>query len=116
LENVSGAVRHYDLQRVLAGVRAELHAQTAAMTAAMRNQLLLKKLRLERIGRALETLSPLSILGRGYALVFDSSGQLIKDSLHVKTGDEISARVARGEIRATVKKAINAEATKDTQK
>jgi len=116
LENVSGAVRHYDLQRVLAGVRAELHAQTVAMTAAMRNQLLLKKLRLERIGRALETLSPLSILGRGYALVFDSSGQLIKDSLQVKTGDEISARVARGEIRATVKKAINAEATKDTQK
>ena len=71
----------------------------------MRNQLLLKKLRLERIGRALETLSPLAILERGYALVFDGSGQLIKDAAQVKTGDEISARVARGEIRATVKKA-----------
>ena len=105
LEKFSAAVRHYDLRRVLAGVRAELEAQTAAMAAAMRNQLLLKKLRLERIGRALETLSPLAILERGYALVFDGSGQLIKDAAQVKTGDEISARVARGEIRATVKKA-----------
>ena len=111
LENVSAAVRHYDLRRVLAGVRAELEAQTAAMLAAMRNQLLLKKLRLERIGRALETLSPLAILERGYALVFNSSGQLVKDASQVKTGDEISARVAQGEIRATVKKAF---ATKNT--
>ncbi|MFY9741014.1 MAG: exodeoxyribonuclease VII large subunit [Candidatus Sulfotelmatobacter sp.] len=116
LENVSAAVRHYDLRRVLAGVRAELQAQNAAMTAAMRNQLLLKKLRLERIGRALETLSPLSILERGYALVFDSSGQLIKDSLQVKTGDEISARVARGEIRATVESSFKAQATEFKKK
>ncbi|MGC1370940.1 MAG: exodeoxyribonuclease VII large subunit [Candidatus Sulfotelmatobacter sp.] len=116
LENISAAVRHYDLRRVLAGVRAELHAQTAAMTAAMRNQLLLKKLRLERIGRALETLSPLSILERGYALVFDSSGQLIKDSLQVKAGDEISARLARGEIHATVKNSVKAKAVERKQK
>jgi exodeoxyribonuclease VII large subunit len=103
LETISAAVRHYDLRRVLAGIRAELEAQTAAMTAAMRNQLLLKRLRLERMGRALETLSPLAILERGYALVFDSSGQLIKDAAQTKPGDEISARVARGEIKAVVK-------------
>jgi exodeoxyribonuclease VII large subunit len=116
LENISAAVRHYDLRRVLAGVRAELEAQTAAVAAAMRNQLLLKKLRLERIGRALETLSPLAILERGYALVFDGSGQLIKDAAQVKMGDEISARVAKGEIRATVKKAFTTENAEDTEK
>jgi exodeoxyribonuclease VII large subunit len=105
LEIVSAAVRHYDLRRVLAGMRGELHAVTAAMASAMRNQLLLNKVRLERMGRALEALSPLAILERGYALVFDSSGQLIKDAAQVGAGDEISARVARGEIRAVVKKA-----------
>jgi exodeoxyribonuclease VII large subunit len=104
LENVSAAVRHYDLRRVLAGIRGEMEAQTAAMAAAMRNQLLLKKLRLERMGRALETLSPLAILERGYALVFDAGGQLIKDAAQVKSGDEIAARVAKGEIRAKVSK------------
>jgi exodeoxyribonuclease VII large subunit len=104
-------VRHYDLRRVLAGIRAELEAQAAAMAAAMRNQLLLKKLRLERLGRALETLSPLAILERGYALVFDSSGKLIKDAAQARVGEEISARVARGEIRATVRKTLTTEET-----
>ena len=104
-ETVAAAVRHYDLRRVLAGIRAGLEAGTAALAAAMRNQLLQNKVRVERMGRALETLSPLAILERGYALVFDSSGNLIKDAEQVKVGEEISARMARGEIRATVKKA-----------
>lgn len=103
LENVSATVRHYDLRRVLVGIRAELDAQTAAMTSAMRNQLLLKKLRLERMGRALEVLSPLAILERGYALVFDRDGKLIKKATQVSPGDEISARVAKGEFHAIVK-------------
>ncbi|HZW92482.1 MAG TPA: exodeoxyribonuclease VII large subunit [Candidatus Eremiobacteraceae bacterium] len=105
LEMASAAVRHYDLRRVLAGIRAELEAGTAALASVMRNQLLLHKLRLERMGRALETLSPLAILQRGYALVLDRSGRLVKDAEQVKAGEEISARVARGEIRAVVKKA-----------
>ena len=44
----------------------------------------------------LEALSPLAILDRGYALVFDSSGVLLKDADQVKAGDEISARLAKG--------------------
>jgi exodeoxyribonuclease VII large subunit len=101
-ETVAAAVRHYDLRRVLAGIRGELEAGTAAMAAAMRNQLLQNKVRLERMGRALEVLSPLAILERGYALVFDEAGLLVKDAGQVKAGDEIRARVARGEIRAVV--------------
>jgi exodeoxyribonuclease VII large subunit len=102
-ETLAAAVRHYDLRRVLAGIRGELDAGTAAVAAAMRNQLLQNKVRIERMGRALEVLSPLAILDRGYALVFDASGQLVKDAAQVKPGDEIKARVARGEILATVK-------------
>jgi exodeoxyribonuclease VII large subunit len=102
-ETLAAAVRHYDLRRVLAGIRGELAAGTAALAAAMRNQLLQNKVRLERMGRALEALSPFAILERGYALVFDGAGQLVKDAGQVKAGDEISARVARGEIRAVVK-------------
>jgi exodeoxyribonuclease VII large subunit len=104
LETVSAAVRHYDLRRVLAGIRGELEAGTAAMAAAMRHQLLLNKVRLERMSRALEALSPLAILERGYALVFDGSGQLVKDASLLKPGSEIRARLARGEVQASVKK------------
>jgi len=103
-ETVAAAVRHYDLRRVLAGVRGELEAGTAALAAAIRNQLLQNTVRIERMGRALEALSPLAILERGYALVFDDAGVLVKDAAQVNVGEDISARVARGEIRATVKK------------
>ena len=103
-EAISAAVRHYDLRRVLAGTRAELETGAAAMAAAMRNQLLQKKVRLERMSRALEMLSPLAILDRGYALVFDGSGQLVKDAGQVNAGEEIRARLARGEITAIVNK------------
>jgi exodeoxyribonuclease VII large subunit len=103
-EMVAAAVRHYDVRRVMAAMRGELEAGTAALAAGMRNLLLQHKVRVERMGRALEMLSPLAILERGYALVFDSEGKLVKDAAQVKVGAEISARLARGEIRATVKK------------
>ncbi|MGB8580621.1 MAG: exodeoxyribonuclease VII large subunit [Candidatus Sulfotelmatobacter sp.] len=101
-ETVSATVRHYDLRRVLAGIRAELDAGTSAMASAMRNQLLQNKVRLERMGRALETLSPLAVLQRGYALIFDAAGNLVKDAAQLNPGDAVRARLARGEIRAAV--------------
>ena len=101
-ENVSATVRHYDLRRVLAGIRAELDAGTSAMASAMRNQLLQNKVRLERMGRALETLSPLAVLQRGYALIFDAAGNLVKDAAQLNPGDAVRARLARGEIQAAV--------------
>jgi len=105
-EAVAAAVRHYDARRVLAGMRSELDRATATLAAGMRNLLLQNRVRGERMGRALEMLSPLAILERGYALVFDSEGTLVKDAAQVHAGDQISARVARGEIRAEVTKAM----------
>jgi exodeoxyribonuclease VII large subunit len=103
-ENVAAAVRHYDARRVLAGMRRELEAEGSALVAGMRNSLLQHRVRMERMSRALETLSPVAILERGYALVFDRAGNLVKDAAQVKAGDQISARLARGEIGAVVRK------------
>jgi exodeoxyribonuclease VII large subunit len=58
--------------------------------------------RTERLDTALQSLSPLAILDRGYALVFDREGKLVKDPGAVHAGDEISARLARGQIHAQV--------------
>jgi exodeoxyribonuclease VII large subunit len=103
-EMISAAVRHYDLRLVLSGIGKQLDSGTAALVAVMRNVLLQHRVRSERLQTALESLSPLAILERGYALVFDSQGQLLKDARSLKLGDEISARLARGEIRAAVTK------------
>jgi exodeoxyribonuclease VII large subunit len=101
-ELVSAAVRHYDLRLVLSGMRRELESQTASLVAVTRNVLLQHKVRSERLRTALESLSPLAILDRGYALIFDANGKLLKDARQVDVGDEISARLSRGEIRAGV--------------
>jgi exodeoxyribonuclease VII large subunit len=102
-EMLAAAVRHYDLPMVLAGVRKELDGKVAAMVAAARSLLWQWRARLERLTGQMEALSPMAILERGYALVFDSSGKVLKDAAGVKPGDEIKARLTRGEIGATVK-------------
>jgi exodeoxyribonuclease VII large subunit len=103
-ETLAAAVRHYDLRLVLGGVRRELAARTEAMAAAMGSELLRRRARLERMQTALEALSPVAILERGYALVFDAEGNLVKDANQVKVGQEIEARLARGRVAAVVKK------------
>lgn len=103
-EIAAASVRHYDVRRRLAGIRQELDARVAALTAAIKTRLLERKSRLAQLTGQIEALSPLAILERGYALVFDSSGKLLKDAARVNAGDEISARLARGGLTATVKK------------
>ena len=101
-EGVSAAVRHYDLRLVIAGTRRELESHTAALVAVMRNVLLQQRVRIERFDTALNSLSPLAILDRGYALVFDAKGALLKDASRLQVGDAISARLAHGQVEATV--------------
>ena len=102
-ETLSSAVRHYDVRRVLGGMKKDLDARTTAIISAARNLLLERRVRVERVDTALQALSPLAILERGYALVFDASGKLLKDAAKVKAGDVISARLAKGTVEAKVK-------------
>ena len=101
-EVASAAVRHYDARRRLAAVRQRLAAEVASLAAAARALLLENRALLDRRVASLEALSPVAILNRGYALVFDANGQLVKDAARVRVGDEVSARLARGRVRARV--------------
>jgi exodeoxyribonuclease VII large subunit len=103
-EHASAAVRHYDARRVLSGIRRDLDSHVAAITSAIRTALLRRRSRFEQLERQLKALSPVAILDRGYALVFDSRGKLIKDSGQVAIGSEISAQLARGSLTAKVEK------------
>jgi len=102
LETAAAAVRHYDVRRMLAGIRQELVSRVAALAATARTLLLRQRSKLNQLVGQLEALSPLAILDRGYALVFDSTGLLLKDAARVKAGDEISARLAKGTVTAIV--------------
>ena len=103
--DVAGArIRHFDVRRQLGAIGRELDSRIAALAAAMRRLLLVRRARWERTGARLEEMSPLKILDRGYALVFDSAGKLVKDTAQVNVGEDVSVRLARGTIISTIKK------------
>jgi exodeoxyribonuclease VII large subunit len=63
--------------------------------------------RIALLGRALNSVSPLATLDRGYAIVKqEKSGAVLMNSSSVSPGDDVRAQLARGEIVATVKKVI----------
>jgi exodeoxyribonuclease VII large subunit len=60
--------------------------------------------RLNQLAGKLEALSPMKILDRGYALVFDTQGNLVKDASRLSTGEQVTGRVAKGSFVAEVKR------------
>ena len=62
--------------------------------------------RVALLGRALHSVSPLATLERGYAIVLDAKGKAMTDATGVKEGDEIRARLSKGELLAKVTKVV----------
>ena len=98
-------VRAHDLRRIVAATRRELEGTVAQLTAAVKSRLQLRRAAFATASGRLQALSPISILERGYALVFDAAGALVKDASQVAAGDALTLRLARGTIAAEVKAA-----------
>jgi exodeoxyribonuclease VII large subunit len=58
--------------------------------------------RLLPLVRTLNAVSPLATLDRGYAIVVDEHGKILRDAAHAADGEIIEARLAVGRIRAKV--------------
>ena len=58
---------------------------------------------LKAITAHLRSLSPQSTLDRGYSVVRDSKGEVIRDATKLKAGDILAIKVAKGETSATVR-------------
>lgn len=69
---------------------------------AMSLQLARREEQLQHVAQTLNVVSPLATLGRGYAIVRDADGNIVRDAGRLSPGDRISARTARGEISADV--------------
>lgn len=83
------------------------HAGQRLLPAA-RNRLAVHGGRLEAAARALNAISPLATLARGYAIVtLAADGAIVHDSGQTPPGTEIDARLSRGRLRARVVKTRN---------
>ena len=87
---------------LILGRRTQLDRLSAALQGAERELLLRRRGRWERLHSSLQTLSPKAILARGYALVFDAEGQLVKEASRLRAGDKVRTQLARGEFSSRV--------------
>jgi exodeoxyribonuclease VII large subunit len=56
------------------------------------------RLTLRNSARALQAVSPLATLERGYAIVFDSEGRVLRAAKDAPPGAPLRARLAEGEL------------------
>lgn len=61
-----------------------------------------QRLRLARAAGKLEALSPLAVLGRGYAVVTDAAQRVLTDAGQAEANDELEVRLQRGRLRTKV--------------
>ncbi len=69
----------------------------------IRHYVELEERNFDLINGKLETLSPLSVLERGYSITF-MDGEVVKDAGFLKKGDRLTTRLARGEVASRVEK------------
>jgi len=87
----------------LAALGRRLAVTTARLPAALGHRLARSRDRLGGTVRALNAVSPLATLERGYAIVTRAEdGRLLTDAADAAPGSEIEARLARGRLRARV--------------
>ena len=87
---------------VLAGARASLGPLAVRLGAAARRRLAAQRLQLGEAAACLDALSPLAVLGRGYAIAQSASGAAIRDAAEATAGDIVNVRVHRGTLVARV--------------
>ena len=90
------------VQRSIARL-GSLHQRLAGST---RDTLSQAEHRVALLARALHGVSPLATLDRGYAIVLDADGRALTDAAKARQGDEIRARLAKGELLASVTRVI----------
>ncbi|MGC2702943.1 MAG: exodeoxyribonuclease VII large subunit, partial [Candidatus Acidiferrales bacterium] len=93
-----------DLRARVGTLRRRWERDTAELQVKLDHTLINKRRKLETAMMRLEERSPFRILERGYAIAYDATGKVLRSPDQVALGDDISVRIAQGEIAATVKR------------
>ena len=102
LDDLSGRRVLQDPKFYIDDKRLLLDHSQDMICAAMQRRLSKNRERFGRLAAALDALSPLKVLGRGYAIARREDGVLVKDASDVMPGDRITVRLKKDEVRCVV--------------
>jgi exodeoxyribonuclease VII large subunit len=88
------------LERSLRRPREHVMALDGRLAPAMERRLARERASLDRLATALDALSPLAVLARGYAVPRDSHGRILRAVDDFIPGEPFTLRVTDGEVRA----------------
>jgi exodeoxyribonuclease VII large subunit len=103
LTSLDQRLARFELRRRLGGVRARLVAGDGRLAAAIDRRRHACRTRLGGAAARLETLSPLGVLARGYAVCWDATRtRVIRNAADTREGDHVRVTLGQGEITCEV--------------
>jgi exodeoxyribonuclease VII large subunit len=95
-------LRRQDISVRIAVTQRRLQTATERLFRTASGTVSVNRIRLDRSTTRLEALSPLAVLFRGYALVYNEQGTLLRSASEAEPGETIRARLAHGTLTAKV--------------
>ncbi|HEX8985164.1 MAG TPA: exodeoxyribonuclease VII large subunit [Bryobacteraceae bacterium] len=106
LRELTARLGTLDLRLRMARTRRRLEIADAAALQTIRVRLARSRALLESLAAELHQLSPLRVLERGYAIVEDARGAILKDAATAPPGSPIAVRLTRGRLKARVTESV----------
>lgn len=98
LRQAQRALRGQAPQRLLANLAARVHELHPRLHEALPRRLRHEAVRMAGLARALEVVSPLATVARGYAIIQHPDGRVVRRSVDAAPGDVLKARLQDGSL------------------
>ncbi len=102
LRNAHNTLVRQDIRNRLQVLRERVERMQSELARAGGHYVSTRRERLEAMGGKLTALSPLGVLERGYALVFDADGRLVRGVKGLQPGQAMTTRLVDGSVASTI--------------
>jgi exodeoxyribonuclease VII large subunit len=99
---LAAAVLHHNPRQSIAHARERLQAGHTRIQRSIERTMQRSVVRLGALDARLNSLSPLAVLDRGYALVLTPDGALVRSTTQLAPGDKVRTRLADGDFTSSV--------------
>ena len=105
VSELAGLVLRHDPRQQLAHARRQFDACRTRLARVTERMMEASRARLHALDAQLNSLSPLAVLDRGYALVLNAQGGLVRSVQQVAPGDSVRTRLSDGSFTSRVESA-----------